>query len=459
MIPENKLDFWISKNYNVLFVGKHGVGKTACIKEAFERNGLRWKYFSASTLDPWVDLCGVPSKTKGSDGVEYLELIRPKEFANDEVEALFFDEYNRSHKKVRNAVMELIQFKSINGKKFNNLKIVWAAINPDGEDEEYDVEKLDKAQEDRFHVKVDVPYIPYPKYFTDKYGKEYSEAAISWWKELPEEIKNEVSPRRLDYALDMHINEGDLRDVLPAKCNISKLLLTLKSGPIKKQLNIAAKNEEEAKKFISSENNYAAAISYIIKDDNYLKVFLHHISEEKISSLLAANKNVLEFVAKNASTPIFGKVVLNIINANQSKKLVKELKKLLPAQARTTLTGASYSTTLKNLQNSLDGNTQQRSKIFEIIEEDLPSALTSEEAIETLNILANKVVARTQEETIRRYFKGLGKILTQCLTTLAIKDSLNSADEVILKYNPTWNIFNQKVSRVKLQKPDLTLKV
>ena len=27
--------------------------------------------------------------------------------------------------------MELIQFKSINGKKFNNLRFIWAAVNPD----------------------------------------------------------------------------------------------------------------------------------------------------------------------------------------------------------------------------------------------------------------------------------------------------------------------------------------
>lgn len=32
--------------------------------------------------------------------------------------------------------MELIQFKSINGKKFNNLKVIWAAINPDDGDKD-----------------------------------------------------------------------------------------------------------------------------------------------------------------------------------------------------------------------------------------------------------------------------------------------------------------------------------
>ena len=125
-LKNEKLDFWIQNSYNVLFVGKHGVGKTSIIKNAFERAGLRWKYFSASTLDPWVDLVGVPKEIQTEEG-NYLDLVRPKEFQYDEVDALFFDEFNRSHKKVRNAVMELLQFKSINGKKFNNLKIVWAA--------------------------------------------------------------------------------------------------------------------------------------------------------------------------------------------------------------------------------------------------------------------------------------------------------------------------------------------
>ena len=160
---KQKMDHWIETNRNVLFCGRHGVGKTACIIESFDRNNLNWKYFSAATMDPWVDFIGCP-KEKVEDGKSYLELIRPKEFQNDEIEAIFFDEYNRSHKKVRNAVMELIQFKSINGRKFENLRFIWAAINPEDEDE-YDVEALDPAQKDRFHVHVEVPYKPDLVYF------------------------------------------------------------------------------------------------------------------------------------------------------------------------------------------------------------------------------------------------------------------------------------------------------
>ena len=143
MISNTKLDFWIQNNYNVILRGRHGVGKTACIKEAFDRNNLKWLYFSASTMDPWVDFIGVP-KEKVENGISYLDLVRPKAFAEDEVEALFFDEYNRSASKIRNAVMELIQFKSINGKQFKNLKIVWAAINPEDKDQ---IEAPDKGKE------------------------------------------------------------------------------------------------------------------------------------------------------------------------------------------------------------------------------------------------------------------------------------------------------------------------
>ena len=60
---DKKIDFWIKNNQNVLFLGKHGVGKTAIVKEAFERHNLKYRYFSASTMDPWVDFIGVPKET------------------------------------------------------------------------------------------------------------------------------------------------------------------------------------------------------------------------------------------------------------------------------------------------------------------------------------------------------------------------------------------------------------
>jgi hypothetical protein len=199
MISDADLKFWIENNFNVLLKGKAGTGKTSVVLDAFKKYNLKYKYFSTSTMDPWVDFIGVPKEKTDENGKSYLSLVRPKEFEDDDIEAIFLDEFNRSHKKVRNAVMELIQFKSINGKKFNNLKMIWAAINPDDdEDQKYDVEPLDPAQIDRFHIMVNVPYTPHVTYFRNKYGENIADTAINWWKELSKEQKNLVIPRRLD---------------------------------------------------------------------------------------------------------------------------------------------------------------------------------------------------------------------------------------------------------------------
>src|SRR3569832_1961300 len=113
-----KLDFWAINDYNVIFEGHHGTGKTALVKEVFNKafgeHGVDWLYFSAATMDAWVDFVGVPREVLDEDGARYLDLIRPRALAKDTVKAIFFDEFNRAPAKTRNAVMELLQFKSIN---------------------------------------------------------------------------------------------------------------------------------------------------------------------------------------------------------------------------------------------------------------------------------------------------------------------------------------------------------
>lgn len=303
-ISEQNLMFWIKNNLNVLFKGKHGVGKTSMILEAFDKNKLKWQYFSAATMDPWVDFVGVPKERIDANGKSYLDLVRPKHFQDDEVEAIFMDEFNRASKKVRNAVMELIQFKSINGKKFNNLKIVWAAVNPDDDkDEEYDVEKLDPAQLDRFHVHVDVPYAPSVSFFKAKHGNEAA-AALEWWHGLTNDEKTQVSPRRLDYALEMYKLNGDLRFVIPKTVNVSKLLNQLKNGSYSDQLKTVfeSKDVEAMRKFISDENCLASCIKQISKSDEMMNAFLPLINKERIASIVASDKTVFKFIIENAKS-------------------------------------------------------------------------------------------------------------------------------------------------------------
>jgi len=374
-----KLDFWVRNNKNVLFVGKHGVGKTAMVKDTFERHNLRWRYFSASTMDPWCDFIGVPReksthkippefdvirelalldretavtwvvknwkldiKDAGGvvdhavgreESVTYLDLVRPHQFATGQIEALFFDEFNRSPKKVRNAVLELIQFGSINGMRFPNLRFVWAAINPDDDQvNDYDVEKLDPAQTDRFHVKVEVPYKPNAEWFRREYGNRMADSAISWWDELPEEEKNNVSPRRLQYALDIFVQKGDMRDVLPPSCGVSKLISTLNNGPTIERLEAIRKEGDRvaAAQYLAVENNFASAIKYIIKSDKLMDFFGPLMPKEKISSLMDSEEAFCNVVISGIATqPVYHGICKDIMTANQNAKMCKKIRRAL----------------------------------------------------------------------------------------------------------------------------------
>jgi len=216
-----------------MIIGSHGTGKTERILNCLKENKLNYVYFSGSTLDPWIDFIGIPSKGEG--GV--MEFIRPSQI-NSELEAIFIDEYNRSPKEVRNAIMELVQFKTMNGMKFPKLKFIWAAVNPPSEDDdddsfEYDVEEIDPAQMDRFQAIVRVSDKPCARWFKNKYGEKGS-VAVKWWTEQAKLARKEISPRRLDYALDAFQKHLPISNILPKSSNIKKLTLDLNTDPVEK---------------------------------------------------------------------------------------------------------------------------------------------------------------------------------------------------------------------------------
>lgn len=308
---KEQLKLYAEHNFNVLLIGPHGVGKTEIIKELSEDLGYKMQYFSASTMDPWVDFIGVP-KEKTENGVSYLDLVRPKAFADDDVEMIFLDELSRAHKKVVNAVFELIQFKSINGRKFNNLKLVWAAINPYDDDHTYDVERLDPALLDRFHVHIEVPNQLNRDYFNAKFEK--AKIAMEWWEALPEEQKKLVSPRRLDYALQVYQQNGDLSHVLHASTNVNKLKTMLGNnisynGSL---MDLLKKGDLKlAKSFISNENNYEGCIKDILKSDELTTMFIPLLTQEKFNKLSTNNDYLTKFVTlAEVHEPILKKVNL-----------------------------------------------------------------------------------------------------------------------------------------------------
>lgn len=331
-IPDHKFDFWIKAQVNVLFVGLHGVGKTGRVISAFNRNGLKWKYFSASTMDPWVDFVGIPKEKVDEDGTSYLDLVRPEYLMKNEPDALFFDEYNRAPKKVKNAVMELLQFKSINGKKFKNLKMIWAAINPDDDtDNTYDVEPMDPAQKDRFEIITEIPYYPDIEYFSKQYGEEVGTVAIEWWDELPKEIKKNVSPRRLDYALNYYKKGGDISEIIDKKANARKLFTSLQSLSMKTTIEsiYSRSDTSAAAKLMCSDNSYSSALVYVMQHKKYMDFFLPYVPEEKLATLISQEDKALEHIVKNKDKyPVYCDVVTDIQTAKLNKSLVEKIERI-----------------------------------------------------------------------------------------------------------------------------------
>lgn len=441
LISESKLNFWVENKYNVLFRGKHGVGKTHLITQTFDRHGLRWLYFSAATMDPWVDFIGVP-KEKQEGELTYLDLVRPKAFQTDSVDAIFFDELNRAPKKVRNAVMELMQFKSINGKKFNNLKMIWAAINPESEDDteiQYDVEAMDPAQIDRFHIIYDVPFRPDIKYLADKHGSN-GKAAVDWWTKLPSSSQQLISPRRLDYILDIHKAGGDIRDALAEsnKINTKSLIDVLNNGSVSDRLRATFDkvDEDSAKNLMSNTNFLDQAFDEICKENGYLTFFAPHMHKDYLVSKLFSDKKATLAITK-ALTPDF--IAQEVRMAMKSKpKTSKEYKEIIKILNKWLQTGQSAATIIDHELITImeectsSANTYKRQGLLDCIldNKDVITLAMTDSVIENITILLMRSNPSAFEKRSKTGLKM--KLMSAISIVTRAADPTATTDEVVV---------------------------
>lgn len=462
-ISPKKLAFYYSKGFNVILEGLHGVGKSTIIMEAFKEAGLKeneWLYFSGATLDPWVDFVGVPKeKLDPETGEMYLDLVRPKALHNGDVKIIFIDEYNRSAKKIRNAVMELIQFKSINGKKYPNLKCVWAAVNPETDDGAYDVERTDPAQKDRFEIQIELPYEPSREYFVNKYGEEVGLAAVNWWNGLPPDVKKLVSPRRLDYALNVHREDGDIRDVLPESSNIKKLQDQLKSAPtivIIKNI-FDTQDAERAKEWLADENNYESAIPEILKNVIYIPFFIPNLPDEKISLQILGDKAVRNFALENYQKHENIKDILeDIVKAGTNQSLAKEIQRKFDKDKKKGISSLEENKNKKPSYYSLDQNGDpvlenptwiskikeidledkaviDRKAIIEDIESNMPKNMTETEANTTLTYL-DKLIKRSDRKTLEKFSSSFVRVINNPIENLVERAGVDK-EQIFDKYS------------------------
>ena len=331
-----KGDEWLKHHFNVLLVGLHGVGKTAQVIELCKRNNIKLKYYSCSTLDPYTDLVGVPVPVTDDDGTQRLKMVRPREV--DEAEVIFFDEFNRADPKVHNAVLEIIQFGSINGEKLPHLKAVWAAMNPPGKD--YNVEDLDPALIDRFDVYEDVTARPSAEYLASTgIRPEIAKCLVAWWNEQSRgkrDVTEQITPRRLEKIGHVYEATGDYRYAIPnwfqavERTKLKNMLqdAEAKAGPVREgSANTGPYTGFEYNPPYLSQNNPEVA-SYLTKhpDDHET----HH-------------------------------AVIETIKGRQGQTLVKEhgetLAALMPAKVEALLTemsGAKFNTVLDNVRSAPD---------------------------------------------------------------------------------------------------------
>lgn len=220
------IEFVVRNGLNALLVGKHGIGKTTRPRNYLDQNKIPYLFFNCPTMDVYEDVRGFPVERDGK-----INYIKPETADWDNAQYVILDEPNRAHLKVVNALYELIQFHTINGRHFPNLRGVIATMNPP--DDNYTVETVDQSFIDRFdcvfyvEAELDKQYLQmkYPFITNEMFTNIYN-----WWTALPQETRDKnASPRRVDYAIGVFAKGGKVSYSIPRTCSPATLQSILES--------------------------------------------------------------------------------------------------------------------------------------------------------------------------------------------------------------------------------------
>ncbi len=311
-VSVNTLKSYISAEMNVIIAGLHGVGKTAKLKKAVSELGWKMKYFSASTMDPFTELIGIPVPNTETKTIEYY---RPLEI--DDAEVIFIDEYNRADERTSNALMEIILEKSINGVPLPKLKAVVAAINPVTED--YDTTRIDAAQLDRFDIFLTEDPAIDLGFFVGRFGEALGKAAVEYWNEYHSAYVRSmntrnpipyISPRRMEIitsAFQKLPNRQTVVDTLPMEIADASV-----AGNIFRRLSDATKKTSEP-----AANDVDAIITNIIEQP--ISVQRNRATAVKVNELIK-NGELTDVQAKKLVTSLA--VALN--EGKSPRTLVKD---------------------------------------------------------------------------------------------------------------------------------------
>lgn len=313
-LREEKVDFWKAKGKNALFTGPTGVGKTAMVLAMMQRSEL--------SLDTNV--------SQWSPALNDFVGVSP-----ENADLLFFDDFGDL--KSQQAANEVLSLRRWKGKAIRQNAVVWACHTMLWDEKEKEYAGIDSVFAQKFEVCVTVPNSLNLSYFEEKFGQRVAAAAHEWWNELPGRYSNvecEVNPRRLEQALVMWQQKGDMRDVLPMTANVSKLMMTLNVGPVKEKLDQLLKDDDTAKKlFLANENNFATAVKYIFASDTLMRAFVPLFPPEKLCRVMEDptwGDKAYAFIFVNSQTnEVFRDTLKDILKANMNKRLVKKIRRSL----------------------------------------------------------------------------------------------------------------------------------
>lgn len=120
---ENALNickFFIKSGQNLFLFGRRGIGKTHIILQAAKECGVKVNYINLSVIER-PDLAGYPDLNSKNDIVTFKSpyfLPSLKEDENSD-SIILFDEIDKASPEVTAPLLEILQFKKINGKNIN----------------------------------------------------------------------------------------------------------------------------------------------------------------------------------------------------------------------------------------------------------------------------------------------------------------------------------------------------
>ena len=112
---------------NITIIGRRGSGKTYIAKDVIKQSGHKEVYWNLSTFER-TDTAGYPNFFGAQQGEKYISFLLPQSFKllieGNEPVVLLLDEVDKADTSLWASLLELVQFRTINGRPLPNLRAV-----------------------------------------------------------------------------------------------------------------------------------------------------------------------------------------------------------------------------------------------------------------------------------------------------------------------------------------------